>query len=94
MVMALVFLIVLGVLLFLLAKETVLLIGAILELVALLVKLAVGLITLVVIGVREVYRCVQGRRVVIDRRPQRPMPAKVLLVDRGDGVYVPSKGEW
>jgi hypothetical protein len=92
--MVLVFFIVLGVLLVLLARETVLLVGAILQLAFLLVSLAVQLLTLAIIGMRDVYRVCQRRRVVIERQQQRPIPQQVLLVDRGDGLYVPSKGEW
>jgi hypothetical protein len=90
--MALVFFIVLGVLLVLLARETILLVGAILQLAYLLVSLVVQLLTLAIIGTRDIYRVCQRRRVVIEE--QRPIPNQVLLVDRGDGLYVPSKGEW
>jgi hypothetical protein len=91
--MFLIFFIILGVLLFLLAKETVLLIGAIMEFAALLIKLIVQLLILAFLGIRGLYRVVQSHRVVIDQRPS-PMSRAVVLIDRGDGVHVPSRGEW
>jgi hypothetical protein len=96
--MVLIFCIVLGILLLLLAKETVLLIGAILELAVLLVKVVVHLVALMVIGIHEVYRVAQSRHVVNQQRPIRaqraPSHDSIMLIDRGDGTYVPSRGEW
>jgi hypothetical protein len=92
--MVLIFGIILGVLLLLLAKETVLLLGAILELVTLLVKVAVHLVVLAFLGVRGLYRVVQSHHVRPIRAQRAPSREMVMLVDRGDGVHVPSKREW
>jgi len=93
------FLLILGFLLFLLARETIILIG-------LLVQLAVQIILLMLLICR--WTILLGTRIglwwkkrahirkmglcAVEMELARKQP--VELVDRGDGLYVPSKGEW